>query len=87
MTRAQLEVGELVLLTSGAYSDYEVLLLGRVLRPLTREVYEAACVALRSGDYVDPNQLAAWLLREGYLEEVEFKELALRYVAPKWEAL
>lgn len=78
---ATIPVGTLVLLTTGAYSDFEVGALLRVRRPIDADVWAqlgAACTGKDDPKYpnfFDHSLAVPWLLAQGYAEEVAMTEL------------
>ena len=77
-----LKVGTTVLVAHGAYSDYSVDCVARVLKPINKKVWEtmkAACGVKSKEDqfYGDLHYALPWFLENGYLEEIEHYEMHL----------
>jgi hypothetical protein len=77
-----LKVGTIVLVSHGAYSDYTVDCVARVLKPINKTVWakmKAACGAKSEADefYGDLNFALPWFLDNGYLVELESRGMHL----------
>ena len=70
--------GQLILVSNGAYSDYTVMNLWRVLKPFDSQVIVEAWLTLhpeqRAAYHGDFDAFGAWVLAEGYVELVEHHE-------------
>lgn len=82
MTQAkQIEVGTVVAISTGCYSDYGVGPFGKVLKPINQEVWEAMAEAAFEPNYWggrhDHSKAEAWLIAQGYIELIEYTELHL----------
>ena len=74
--------GTLLLLSRGEYSDYSIVALCRVLKPIDQTVWAvmgAACTGHceRNPERFDDSRALPWLIEKGYVEEVEYRELHL----------
>lgn len=96
MTQAtEIAAGQVITLASGEYSDYRVILVARVLKPINAALWEQmrlACFAPPSYDPEDDpcfqvDMCAPWLLNNDIIEEIEYTELHLGDYGelPKWE--
>jgi hypothetical protein len=93
--KTQIEVGEVVAFSSGEYSDYRIGSFAKVLKPLNKAVWDemvAACTVPPDYDpdgdpRFDEDKAVPWLVKNGYIEEVEYTELHLGdyHRAPAWE--
>lgn len=85
---APIEVGDIVILTAGQWSDYGIQAVAKAAKRIDAEVWArmtAECSVVRDPykrglpPYFDHELALPWLLRNGYLEEVSFREQALDF--------
>ena len=79
--QAAIYEGEIALFTKGDYSDYCILAIAKVKKTLRVNEIESAYLAAfpdqaEYGNF-EADQLLAWLVKEGYVEELDFREFNL----------
>lgn len=78
MATKPIEAGQIVALTSGDYSDYQVQAFAKVLKVIDKDVWLAAITACRDKNYkiyTNESRVAPWLTENGYIEVIEYTEL------------
>lgn len=75
--------GEIILFSCGEYSDYSTILIGKVLKDFdpreVRDAYFDEFPDQNQGYRGDNNQFAHYFIKNGYIEEVEYREMHTGY--------
>lgn len=89
----ELPAGQTVMFSTGCYSDYSVMAVAKLLKPMNEDAWTAMCDAScepnnwKPDGYFDSSKAMAWLRAERFIEEIEYVELHLGDYGdrPKWE--
>ena len=76
----EIPAGKLLLISQGAYSDYTVCSIARLLKPINKEVWDRLIAEFRAESdwaYDAMDKMVPRLIKDGYIEEVEYQELYL----------